>query len=747
MTVLLFIRHVCNRAAILKAKNIIDQIYKIPPVQVDQAQQPGAGAGAAGGQPGAGAGAIGGQPGGGAGAAGGQPAAVQVEERDHDSSSLANRVLISVIISYLDDKLAIPFLARIQQDNAANKLLSYREYLKQAMSLELRSGIYPTTDLRYGRNLFPSSSNIQLNNMELPIIHPSMTIPKKRRGYFPSDLAHMYYNTDNHYDYNNIDGHDLDPLNVVPDPNVNDYLVPPVNQPLVPNVVQPIVPNVAYPLPPLAHAVPNMQQPRALLWEDPQEQLEAQAAARDDHPVPQVPIVPPQVQPPFRPDVSTASSRSSTGQAKRVYVRYAPKGDASMRDTMVQYRSHADNSMDSTRSLKALDLDQSKGKQITAANKSGFRTSTPVDQLFLQQSKVDLSRLPVNLPGEVSTRPKTRSQTAIARTVATHREVPPNAKVYQTPQGLYFIDTDGSKVHIYDPNPNYVVEESDAETDYPRSNDASSAGSESLYQDVDLMTTMLQNMVKTAVGQAVSQESKSKDNKSSERKTRPYSNDRDSKDKYKDSRRDRSDSRNRNPRYSNRRSQSRDRYRRDSTSDGRRRTPSRDRSNNYDRSRTRYRTPSTGRNNSRRDNYDRSNDRNRRSSYDRSNQRRNSYSNDYDRKKSPYRYERRDFSRERSRENKRNLGTQFAVDKSYPYMRNGVNCSNDYNPAIHKHCNKCTVGHHHEFECPTYSRWNPEKCAMCERLNHFAADCNEKNKFPPKTVQPSKLKALNYEGL
>ena len=312
-----------------------------------------------------------------------------------------------------------------------------------------------------------------------------------------------------------------------------------------------------------------------------------------------------------------------------------------------------------------------------------------------------------------------------------------------TKQGLYFIDTDGSKVHIYDPNPNYVVEESDAETDYPRSNDASSAGSESLYQDVDLMTTMLQNMVKTAVGQAVSQENKSKDKKSSDSKTRPYSNERDSKDRTRNLRRDRSDSRNRNQRYSDRRSQSRDRYRRDNTSDSRPRTPSRDRSNNYDRSRTKYRTPSRDRDNSRRTNYDRNNDRSRRDSYDRSNQRRNSYSNNSDRKKSPYRYDRRDFSRERSSENRRTLGSQFAVDKSYPYMSKGINCSFDYNPAIHKHCTKCTVGQHHEFECPTFPRWNQEKCTLCTKLNHFAADCKEMYKFPPKAVPSSTMRALN----
>ena len=233
------------------------------------------------------------------------------------------------------------------------------------------------------------------------------------------------------------------------------------------------------------------------MWQDHQAYHQDQAEAAAYPPVPQVSFVPPQHQPPYRPDVSAASSRSSSGQAQRVYVRYAPNEGQSMRDTLVQYRSHADSSMDADRSIKALDLDQ--GKQITAANRSGFRTSTPVDQLFLQQPRVDLVPMNVSQHKAAGIGPTTRSQTAISRLVASHRDVPPNAKVYQTPQGLYFIDTDGSKVHIYDPNPNYTVHESDSESDYPKSANASSAGSESLYQDVDVMTSLLQNVLRTAI--------------------------------------------------------------------------------------------------------------------------------------------------------------------------------------------------------------------------------------------------------
>ena len=45
----------------------------------------------------------------------------QVEDRDHDANSIANRLLISAIISFLDDRFAAPLLNRIQQDNSANR--------------------------------------------------------------------------------------------------------------------------------------------------------------------------------------------------------------------------------------------------------------------------------------------------------------------------------------------------------------------------------------------------------------------------------------------------------------------------------------------------------------------------------------------------------------------------------------------------------------------------------------------------
>jgi hypothetical protein len=69
-------------------------------------------------------------------------------------------------------------------------------------------------------------------------------------------------------------------------------------------------------------------------------------------------------------------------------------------------------------------------------------------------------------------------------------------------------------------------------------------------------------------------------------------------------------------------------------------------------------------------------------------------------------------------------------------MKRGQNCSDTYNPSVNKHCSKCrNDSSHHEFECTIYNLWNDKKCMICEKYNHFAKDCKEIPKFPPKSAE------------
>jgi hypothetical protein len=153
----------------MKVKNIVDQIYPLPvPPAAPQAA---------------------------AGGDGGQPGQVQPPQgdiiREHDSNSIANRILVHAIISFVNDELALPLMVKAQQDNVQSRLMSYQVYLNLAMSAELRSNSYPKVALKYNRKVSPKFTNMTLNNIEVPIIHPSMNIPRKR-GYFPRDMSNMF---------------------------------------------------------------------------------------------------------------------------------------------------------------------------------------------------------------------------------------------------------------------------------------------------------------------------------------------------------------------------------------------------------------------------------------------------------------------------------------------------------------------------------------------------------------------------
>jgi hypothetical protein len=89
----------------------------------------------------------------------------------------------------------------------------------------------------------------------------------------------------------------------------------------------------------------------------------------------------------------------------------------------------------------------------------------------------------------------------------------------------------------------------------------------------------------------------------------------------------------------------------------------------------------------------------------------------------------RDGSNSRFRSREKSAQTRAL----YPEMRKGVNCSIDYYPVKSRFCSKCTFTRtHHEFLCPTYSRYNQSLCSLCERGHHLASECKSVPNFPPK---------------
>jgi hypothetical protein len=61
----------------------------------------------------------------------------------------------------------------------------------------------------------------------------------------------------------------------------------------------------------------------------------------------------------------------------------------------------------------------------------------------------------------------------------------------------------------------------------------------------------------------------------------------------------------------------------------------------------------------------------------------------------------------------------------YPGYLPGVNCSKNYLPWTTKHCKKCnTYNEHHEHLCPTYKRFNENKCTLCYKSFHLPSECH-----------------------
>jgi hypothetical protein len=161
-------------SAVMKVKNIVDQIYPLPVPQAVQAQAQVA---------------VGGNapppPEGAQLAEGAQVPVVHAQAQpqqldnvqeigEHDSNSIANRILINAIISFVNDELAVPLMIKVQRDNVQSRLMSYQVYLNLAMSAELRSNSYPKVALKYGQKFSPKIADMSLSNTEISHIHPSM---------------------------------------------------------------------------------------------------------------------------------------------------------------------------------------------------------------------------------------------------------------------------------------------------------------------------------------------------------------------------------------------------------------------------------------------------------------------------------------------------------------------------------------------------------------------------------------------
>jgi len=164
------------------------------------------------------------------------------------------------------------------------------------------------------------------------------------------------------------------------------------------------------------------------------------------------------------------------------------------------------------------------------------------------------------------------------------------------------------------------------------------------------------------------------------------------------------------------------------------------RSPNYSRP---YQSPSRYQSNNRpqspRYNYSSNKSPNRSQNYNRS----NSYNRDNSRNRSNYQPNRSYSNRSPSPYNRSTHPNRSSSSEQFPGFLPGVNCSSDYLPWTSKNCKKCsTYADHHECYCPTYYRFNRNKCSICQQGYHMPSECKRSRS----SQSPSRLRT-NHSSL
>ncbi len=669
-------------AAVHKVRNIAESIYT---------NAPGAAAAAAPGaaQPGAGAG---GEPGG-PGAA--QPAANAANAvAIGEINPIVNRILINAIISFCRDDLAIALNKKVLADSSLSRLKDYTYYLRIAMAAEQRQNAFPTVPLKYSRKLPQSPDSFAaLNSITVPDIHPCLHIAPRKNA--SSRLV------ENYFPYHTPD--QMDDLN----PFVNVNVGPPLMGPHLPLghgadeepahayvpqalVIPPAVPAQYYPpVPPQPILVPR--------------------------PVPPVvpPVVVPQPAVPVQPVPAPAVPAAPVHQprpavAEPIYRVEGPNAIPPLPPLGAHALPELDVQLPVIRTIPWNELPQ--GAAINT-NKDGQYIVMDGERYW-----IDFNARP---PGSVNT-----------------RVVGTRTKSKNRPRSIQ-----------------------DRPLPEPRNRDRSGDGKDSDKANIyaEVLSMMMQNLTKPS---GVPDRGRSRD-----RQFVPRSRD-NSRDRARSGSRDRQQGRQprrdgswNRPGY-NPANGPRDRLRTD-----RDRSPSRDRYGYRPTARSDQRQPTYY---SQRDTYKKPNysSSNRDRSRDEEQKRRDgsaeakrlaregamkgpyrprsgtprddrNRSRDRDRTRTP---DRRDISRDRSYETKRQLLQEDAMTKAYPEMKRGMNCSANYNPAIKKNCTKCPLASaHHEFACRKYQRYNYNLCSLCEKYHHYPSECKEVPKYPPKQADTNSV--------
>jgi hypothetical protein len=595
---------------------------------------------------------------------------------------LVNRILINAIISFCRDDIAVPLNKRILQDSSLSRLKDYMYYLRIAMAAEMRQNAFPTVPLKYSRKLPQAFDGlVSLNTITIPDIHPCLHLaPRKNAGsnrvenYFPyhspdrNDECNQYLNGGN-VGIAHLGPHI--PLNVNgnEDQAHDHVLQPPQNPPIIP---VPIFQNA--PAHQLAPANANIPVRQNVLIEDARPLIH-------NAPAPTFPLFNGPAYPPYHGIQEIPYNIEGPNVAQQI----AP---VPARAHLVPGPSRATVQLPTIKTIPWNELPS--GVPVTSQIEGQY--------IILNGEKywIDFNHPP---PAHyIGTRSKTRSRPHSKQ----DRALPDPGKRDKSGD-----DRDPQRANIY----------------------------------AEVLSMMMQNLTKPSAVPSVPDRGRSRDN--SRNGFRNLSGDRQGRQPRRSGSWDRPGY---NPangpanrlRTDRDRSQSRDRgnYRQTARSDQRRQPE------NY-KQRDTYRKPnysSTSRDRNKEDQNSRDRDGSaeaKRLAREGAQKvpykpRTNSQGSEDSspRKKTP---DRRDISRDRSNESKRVQYREDMTTKAYPNMKKGFNCSASYNPASSKVCTKCPIiSGHHEFDCKKYSRYNYNRCSLCDKYHHYPSDCDEVPKYPPK---------------